>query len=277
MSITGLYYCTGLDVHPDGSRIFLADKTSDKLITVSASTYQVLFTTNCGADPAAFGGFFGHLPLSISGNVTQDGNGLSGVTMTLDGEGILRTKQTAAAGEFLFGLKSGDYQLTPTMSNLAFTPESTNLHVTESQTGLNFAVSGVVPPPTVTLSSSSTWVKPSESFTLTWDSTGADYVTLEMVTSDHLPSSGSRSFSLQSTTTIWAVAHNRGGTASASVKVYVSSSTPPTASIIANPASILQGGSSDFKLDHGTMLRRSRSTTASARSPRTGARSCPPW
>jgi len=244
VSITGLYCCTGLDVHPDGSRIFLADNTSDKLITVSTSTYQVLFTTNLGQDPVACGGFLSHLPLTIAGNVTQDGIGLSGATMTLDGEGLLRTKQTAVAGEFLFGLKSGDYQLTPAMSNLAFTPASTNLHVTESQTGHNFAVSGVVPPPTVTLSSSSAWVKPIESFTLTWDSTGADYITLEMVTSDHLPSCGSRSFSLQSTATIWAVAHNRGGTASASVKVYVSSSTPPTANIIANPSSILQGGSS---------------------------------
>lgn len=244
MGITGLSDCEGLDVHPDGSRIFLADKTSDKLITVSTSTYQVLFTTSVGTDPAASGGFLGHLPLSVSGNVTQDGSGLSGVTMTLDGEGILRTKQTAAAGEFLFGLKPGDYQLTPTMSDLAFTPESTNLHVTKSQNGLDFAVSGVVLPPTVALSSSSTWVKPYESFNLTWDSNGADYVTLEAVTSDHLPSSGLRSCSLQSTTTIWAIAHNRGGTASSSVKVYVSNSTPPTASIIANPAAILQGGSS---------------------------------
>jgi hypothetical protein len=244
VSITGLYYCTGLDVHPDGSRIFLVDKTSDKLITISTSTNQILFTTSVGTDPAAYGGFLGHLPLSISGNVTQDGSGLNGATVTLDGEGILRTKQTAVAGEFIFGLKPGDYQLTPTMSNLAFAPESTNLHVTESQTGLDFAVSGVVSPPTVTLSSSSPWVKPYESFTLAWDSTGADYVTLEVVTSENLPTSGVRTFSLQSTATIWAVAHNRGGTASASVKVFVSSSSPPTVGIVATPTSILQGGNS---------------------------------
>jgi len=244
VSIMGLYSCSGLDIHPDGSRLFLVDNKNDKLITVSTSSYQVMFTTSMGTDPTAYGGFLGHLPLSIAGNVTQDGSGLSGATMTLDGEGILRTKQTATAGEFLFGLKPGDYQLTPTMSNLEFTPESTKLHVMESQTGLDFAVSGVVLPPIVTLSSSSTWVKPSESFTLTWDSTDADYVTLEVVTSNHLPSSGSLSFSLQSTTTISAVARNRGGTASASEKVYVSSNNPPTASIIANPASILQGGSS---------------------------------
>ena len=244
VSITGLYSCSGLDVHPDGSRLCLVDKTNDRLITVSTNDHQVLFTTSMGTDPAASGKFMGHLPLTLSGTVTQDERGLSGVTMTLDGEGVLRTMQTAAAGEFLFGLKPGDYQLTPTMSNLAFTPESTNLHVTKSQTGLDFAVSGVIPPPTVTLSSSSTWVKQSESFTLTWESTGADYVTLEMVTSDHLPPSGSRTFTLKSTSTIWAVAYNRGGSASASVKVYVSSSDPPTASIIANPTSILQGGSS---------------------------------
>lgn len=243
-SIAGLYYCTGFDVHPDGSRMFFADKTSDKLITVDTSTYQVIFNTTLGTDPAAFGSFLGHLPITIGGNVTQDRSGLSGATLTLDGEGILRTKQTATAGDFLFGLKPGDYQLTPTMSNLAFTPENMNLHVTESQTGLVFSVSGVVPPPTVTLTSSSTWVDPYETFTLSWDSTGADYVTLEVVTSDHLPPSGTRNFSLQSTTTIFAVAYNRGGTASASVKIYVSDYDPPTATINANPSSIQRGSSS---------------------------------
>ena len=241
ISITGLYSCSGLDIHPDGSRIFLVDKTIDKLITVSTSNYQVMFTTSIGPDPTVYGKFLGHLPLTISGTVTQDERGLNGVTMTLDGEGVLRTRQTAAAGEFLFGLKPGNYQLTPTMSNQAFVPENMNLHVTGSQTGLDFSVSGVVPPPTVTLSSSSTWVNQYESFTLTWDSTGADYVKLEMVTSDHLPPSGSRTFALPSTSTIWAVAYNRGGSASASVKVYVYNTDPPTATISSTPTSILQG------------------------------------
>ncbi len=255
-SIAGLYYCNGLDVHPDGSRLFFVDKTSDKLITVDATTYQVIFNTTVGTDPAAFGCFLGHLPISIGGNITQDGSGLSGATLTLDGEGVLRTRQTATAGDFLFGLKPGDYQLTPTISNLAFTPENMNLHVTESQTGLDFAVSGIVPSPTVTLVSSSTWVDQYETFTLSWDSTGADYVTLEVVTSDHLPPSGSRNFALQSTTTIWAVAYNRGGTASASVKIYVASSDPPTAAISANPSSILQGNSSTltWSTSHATTV-----------------------
>ena len=243
VSIPGLYSCSGLDVHPDGSRLFLVDKTNDRLITAGTNDYQVLLTTSMGTDPTAYGGFLGHLPITLSGTVTQDGSGLSGVTMTLDGEGVLRTKQTAVAGDFLFGLKPGDYQLTPTMSNLAFTPENMNLHVTESQAWLDFEVSGVVPPPTVTLSSSSTWVKQYESFTLTWDSIGADYVKLEMVTSDRLPPSGSRTFALTATLTIWAVAYNRGGSASASVKVYVYNTDPPTATIGATPTSILQGGS----------------------------------
>ncbi len=244
VSITGLYSCSGLDVHPDGSRLCLVDKTNDRLITVSTNDHQVLFTTSMGTDPAASGKFMGHLPLTLSGTVTQDERGLSGVTMTLDGEGVLRTMQTAAAGEFLFGLKPGDYQLTPTMSNLAFSPEKMDLQVSRSQTGLDFAVSGVVPPPTVTLAASKTWVKQFETFTLTWDSTGADYVTLELLTSDHLPPSGSRNDSLAYTSTIIAKAYSRGGTASASVMIVVSSGNPPTATISANPASILQGGSS---------------------------------
>ncbi len=243
-SIAGLYNCMGFDIHPDGSRLFFADKSSDKLITVDSSTYQVIFNTTIGADPAAYGSFLGHLPITISGNVTQNGSRLNGATLTLNGEGILRTRQTATAGDFLFGLKPGDYQLIPSMSNLAFTPESMILHVTESQTGLDFSVSGIVPPPTVTLTSSSTWVDPYETFTLNWDSTGADYVTIEVVTSAQLPPSGSRNFSLQSTTTIWASAYNRGGYSSASIKIYVASTDPPTATISANPALIQSGRTS---------------------------------
>lgn len=242
VGITGLYSCSGFDIHPDGSRLFLV--TYGKLITVDASTYQVLFTITLGTMSTAYGNFLSYLPITIAGNVNQDGSGLSGVTMTLDGEGILRTKQTAAAGDFIFGLKAGNYQLTPTISNLAFSPESMDLQVSENETGLDFVVSGIVQPPTVTLASSSTWVKPYENFTLTWTSTGADYVTIELATSDHLPPSGSRTMALVTTTTIWAKAYNRGGTASASVTVYVASTDPPTASISASPASIVLGSSS---------------------------------
>jgi hypothetical protein len=118
-----------------------------------------------------------------------------------------------------------------------------DIQTAENRTNLDFIVSGIIPPPTVTLTSSSNWVAPYESVTLTWTSTGADYITLEMVTSELLPPNGSRTFTLQSTSTIWASAYNRGGSTNASVKVYVASTSPPTAKISANPTTLLQGNS----------------------------------
>ncbi len=241
VGISGLFWCTGFDIHPDGSRLFMVDKMNDKLITVDSSTYQVLTSITLGTTPTAYGNFLSYLPISIAGNVKQDGNGLSGVTMTLDGEGILRTKQTAAAGDFIFGLKPGNYQLTPIISNLAFTPEDMDLQVTEKMTGLDFTVSGIVQPPTVTLTASSSWLKPFESFTLTWASTGVEFITLS---SSNLPPNGSRTLSIGATQTYLAKANNRGGTASASVTVFISNAPPPTASINAAPNSILLGANS---------------------------------
>ena len=233
--------CTGFDIHPDGNRLYTIDELSKKLLMIDASSYHVISSTPLGSSPMAYGNFIGYFPITISGNVQQDNLALSGVTLTLDGEGIKRTKQTGTAGDFIFGLKAGNYQLTPTLSNLAFSPESMDLHVDEIKAGLDFVVSGIVQPPTVTLATSSTWVKNYESFVLTWTSTGADYVGIELLTSDRLPTNGSRAMTLSTTSTISAVAYNRGGTASASVKVYVSSTTPPTASISANPATINSG------------------------------------
>ncbi len=244
VAVTGMGTCSGFDVHPDGARLFLVDSYGKKLFMVNAADGQVISMLGLGSAPVAVGRFIGPLPVTVTGNVRQDGNPLSGVTMTLNGEGILRTKLTPTAGDFIFALKPGNYSLMPTLSNLAFSPEMMDLQVSQSQTGLDFAVSGVVPPPTVSLTASKTWVRQFETFTLTWDSTGADYVTLELLTSDHLPPSGSRNDSLAYTSTIIAKAYSRGGTASASVMIVVSSGNPPTATISANPASILQGGSS---------------------------------
>lgn len=244
VTVTGMGTCSGFDVHPDGARLFMVDSYGKKLFMVNAAFGQVISTLGLGSAPVAIGRFISPLPVTVTGNVRQDGNPLSGVTMTLNGEGILRTKMTPAAGDFIFALKPGNYSLTPTLSNLAFSPETMDLHVDNSMTGHDFAVSGIVPPPTICLAASKTWILPNERFTLTWDSTEADYVTLELLTSDHLPPGGSRDCYLPYSATVIATAYSRGGTASASVMIVVSPGNPPTAAISATPASILQGGSS---------------------------------
>ncbi len=233
--------CLGLSVHPDGSRLYVV---KEKIYVIETETYSVITTMASGSSSWYYGNFVSYLPLTISGKVTQDSSGLANVKVFLDGEGIARSLTTSAEGRYIFAAKEGGNKVTPEYQALMFTPESLTLTVNGHLTNQDFVVSGIVRPPTVALTSSSTWVKIYESFTLNWNSTGADYVTLELVTSDHLPPSGSRTFALQSTSTIWAVAHNRGGTASASVMIYVSDTTPPTASINASPSSILQGNSS---------------------------------
>lgn len=165
----------------------MVDGYARKIFMVNAADGQVISTLALGSAPVAFGRFICPMPVTISGSVRQDGGPLGGVTMTLSGEGILRSRLTLAAGDFIFGLKPGSYSLTPTLANLSFAPASMDLQVEESMPGLNFAVSGTVPPPTVTLNASKTWVQEYETFNLSWESTGADYVTLELVTGDRLP------------------------------------------------------------------------------------------
>ncbi len=256
VAVTGMGSCSGFDIHPDGTRLFMVDGYARKIFMVNAADGQVISTLALGSAPVAFGRFICPMPVTISGSVRQDGGPLGGVTMTLSGEGILRSRLTPAAGDFIFGLKPGSYSLTPTLANLSFAPASMDLQVEESMPGLNFAVSGTVPPPTVTLNASKTWVQEYETFNLSWESTGADYVTLELVTGDRLPPNGSRTYSISSTTTFWAIAYSRGGTASSGVKVYVASASPPTAAISATPASIIRGGSStlSWKVTNATTV-----------------------
>ena len=212
--------CLGLSVHPDGSRLYVI---KEKIYVIETETYSCVCTMVSGSSSWYYGNIINYLPLTVSGKVTQDSSGLVGVTVFFDGEGIARSLTTSAEGRYIFAAKEGgEFKVTPEYQALIFTPENLTLTVNGNLNDQDFVVSGIVQPPTVTLTSSSTWVKQYESFTLNWNSTGADYVTLEMVTSDHLPPIGTRTFSLQSTSTIWAVAHNCGGTASASVMIYVS-------------------------------------------------------
>ena len=208
---------------------------------IDTSTYTIISSIPLGNSPIAYGNFIGCFPITISGNVKQDNIGLSGVTITLDGEGILRTKQTTAAGDFIFGLKAGNYQLTPTLSNLAFSPESMDLQVSENKTGLDFVVTGVHPLPTVEFLASKTYVKTGETVTLTWSTNDAQYVVLLIEGYTYQkPANGTINQIMTKTLVFGATACGKGGAAKAKVKVFVGSK-PTQLTLAASPSAIAPG------------------------------------
>ena len=80
---------------------------------------------------------------AISGQVTNGGSGLSGVTMSLSGASS-RSTATGSGGNYSFtGLAKGNYKVTPTLSGYSFTPQnqSANLTATGTKT-LNFTATG---------------------------------------------------------------------------------------------------------------------------------------
>ncbi len=76
---------------------------------------------------------------SISGTVTYNSSGLSGVTMTLSGAASATTS-TATDGTYTFsGLANGTYTVTPSKSGYTFSPTSTSVTISgANQTGKNF-------------------------------------------------------------------------------------------------------------------------------------------
>jgi len=76
----------------------------------------------------------------ISGKVTQFGDGLSGVTMTLSGGGSATT-QTDNNGNFAFPIQPSGlaYTVTPSKNAFTFTPASSQIANLSSNTSLNFS------------------------------------------------------------------------------------------------------------------------------------------
>ncbi len=82
---------------------------------------------------------------SISGQVTTNGAGLSGVTMTLSGTST-GTTTTDSNGNYSFtGLSNGSFTVTPSLSGHTFDPLSSDITITgPNQTDVNFATSASI-------------------------------------------------------------------------------------------------------------------------------------
>ena len=96
---------------------------------------------------------FGPTVISISGQVTLNASGLSGVTMALSG-GKALSAMTSGTGNYSHGnLPAGrNYTVTPTMSNFQFTPTSSTFNNVLSDQTANFTATAI--PPTIQFSSS---------------------------------------------------------------------------------------------------------------------------
>jgi inhibitor of cysteine peptidase len=77
---------------------------------------------------------------SISGQVTWQGSGLSGVTMTLSG-GASKVTETTTDGRYVFtGLQNGSYVVTPAKAGYQFSPSSQAVTIADlNRDGVDFA------------------------------------------------------------------------------------------------------------------------------------------
>jgi YVTN family beta-propeller protein len=231
-----------LAAHPDGTKVYVVFSSSNYLVYYYSSSNYVGGWISVGSYPLAYGQFVGYMAETAAGKVTQNGNGVAGVTLTITGEGYTRIALTDASGNFITALKNGTYTVTPSKGNMVFSPQSKQINVAQSITGIDFAVIDPSVPPTVSLSASPTSIQSGGTSTLSWTSTNS--ATAEI---DHnvgaVPVSGSISVTPDATTTYTITVSNTAITATATAQVSVTS-PPPTVTFSASPATIIVGGSS---------------------------------
>jgi plastocyanin len=109
------------------------------LVMIGALTIMNLILFSCGGGGG--GGYGGGTPVyySITGQVTSNGTGLAGVTMTLSGAGSATTT-TDTNGNFTFStLSNGSYIVTPSNTGFTFAPMNSSKTVNSANiTGVDF-------------------------------------------------------------------------------------------------------------------------------------------
>jgi len=93
---------------------------------------------------------------SISGQVTYNGSGLSGVTVSLTGAAS-NSKTTDVNGNYTFdGLQNGLYTITPSKTGYSFTPASPQVTINNANATQNFTAS-LIPPSTYSITGQVTY------------------------------------------------------------------------------------------------------------------------
>ncbi len=117
------------------------------LLVFAVITIMNLMLVSCdggGSTPA--------VTYSISGQVTLNGAGLTGVTMTLGGAGSASTTSDASGNYTLSGVANGSYTITPSKTGFAFTPINSPQTISGANiTSVNFTAAAV---PTFSISGS---------------------------------------------------------------------------------------------------------------------------
>lgn len=112
------------------------------MVSVSSIVFLALFLAACGGDGDGGDGTTTPTTYSISGQVTSNGTGLSGVSITLSGDSS-DTTTTDSAGNYSFsGLSNGSYMVTPSLTGYTFDPTSRNVTISgQNETGIDFSAS----------------------------------------------------------------------------------------------------------------------------------------
>ena len=231
-----------LTANPDGSKVYVIFSGSNYLVYYYSGSGTIGGWLSVGSYPLSYGNFIGYMAEAAAGKVSQDNVGVAGVALTIAGEDVTRTAVTDADGNFITALKNGTYTVTPAKGNSVFSPQSRQVTVDQSLSGLDFTVIDPALPPTVALSASPTTIQAGSTATLSWTSTNA--ATAEIDNNVGIvPVSGSKTVTPDATTTYTITVSNTVLTATATTQIIVTS-PPPSVIISASPAAIVSGGSS---------------------------------
>ena len=238
-----LYSPKGLAFHPDGSRVYIVGYYGQGRMEIfNTSSNTSVGSVALGNGSVAKSNFVGYMASTVSGKVTQNNNGVAGVTLTISGAGLTQTTLTDAAGDYLMALKNGIYTITPSRENTVFSPLNQQAIINRSVSGKDFKVIDTGVPPTVTLAASPATITIGGSAVLTWTSTNAVTASIDNGVGN-VPVSGSIAVTPTATTTYKITVSNTVLTAVATAQVKVIGSLP-TVTISAAPATIPAGGSS---------------------------------
>lgn len=184
-----------------------------------------------GNTGSAEGNFTAHKADSIAGKVTQNGVGVSGVTIQINGEGISRTISTDANGNYIVALRCGTYTLTPMKGDSNFSPVNIGITLDNTFTEKNFVLTGSGPLPAITFTATPETIITGGTSTLSWSVTNATTVTIDNGIGS-VALTGTRSVNPTTTKTYTLTATGPGGPATASVIVTVTNVPPPVIVIV---------------------------------------------
>ncbi len=241
--ILQMYSPKSVAVHPNGSRVFIVGYYGQGVMSIfGTSSNAKEGSVGLGQGSVAKGNFVGYMADTVAGRVTQNGTGVAGVTLTIAGEGDTRTVLTDASGNYCTALKNGTYTVAPSKENMVFSPQSKQIVVSQSMTGINFSVIDPSVPPTVSLTASPATIQAGSTATLAWTSSNSATAEIDNGVGN-VPISGSVTVTPAETTTYAITVSNTVLTATATAKVTVTAPLP-TVTLSASPATIVSGGSS---------------------------------